>query len=171
MLIQQNVYIILYTDDAFGNLIDGGSQGGHLIFLVDTHGNCNLLSWQSKRIKRIVRCTLAAEAIAMVEGVEPALYISTLMRELCPEIYKEIPIKIYTDNKSLHNALKSHKFVSDKRLRIDIGSLKEMLLKKEISQIHWVNKQNQLADCLTKIGGNILPLIEALQKQKITDPE
>ena len=46
-----------------------------------------------------------------------------------------------------------------------------MLLKKEISQIHWVNKQNQLADCLTKIGGNILPLIEALQKQKITDPE
>ena len=34
-----------------------------------------------------------------------------------------------------------------------------MLKKQEIGQICWVRKQQQLADSLTKIGGNILPLI------------
>ena len=29
--------IVSFTDAAFGNLIDGGSQGAHVIFLIDKH--------------------------------------------------------------------------------------------------------------------------------------
>ena len=50
------------------------------------------------------------------------------------------------NNKSLHDALRSQIYVSDKRLRIDIGALKEMLHKKEIDNIHWVERECQLAD-------------------------
>ena len=64
---------MLYVDAAFGNLADGGSQGGYLVFLADQHNNCNLISWQSKRLKRIVRSTLAAETLAMCEGVDASL--------------------------------------------------------------------------------------------------
>ena len=44
--------IVLFTDAAFGNLSDGGSEGRDVIFLVEKHNKSNLLSWQSKLIKR-----------------------------------------------------------------------------------------------------------------------
>ena len=37
--------IALFIDAAFGNLRDGGSQGGHVVFLVDKHNKCNLIRW------------------------------------------------------------------------------------------------------------------------------
>ena len=43
--------IVLLTDAAFGNLGDGGSQGRHVIFLVDKHNKCSLISWQSSRME------------------------------------------------------------------------------------------------------------------------
>ena len=46
--------IALFTVVAFGNLSDGGSQGGLVLFLVDKHSKCNLIIWQSKHIKCIV---------------------------------------------------------------------------------------------------------------------
>ena len=61
-------------------------------------------SWQSKLIKRIVRCTLAAETIVMMDGVESAIYISVLLKKPHPQL-NNIPVEIYTDNKSLHDAL------------------------------------------------------------------
>ena len=71
----------------------------------------------------------------MMDGAESA--ITVLLKELHPHL-NNIPIEIYTDNKSLHDALRSQKYVSDKCLRIDIGALKEMLHKKEIDSIHWL---------------------------------
>ena len=67
--------------------------------------------------------------------------------------------------------MRSQKYVSDKWLRIDIGTLKEMLHKKEIDNIHWLKKECQLADSLTKIGGDISPLINTLIYGKLYDPE
>ena len=46
---------VTFSDAANANLIDGGSQGAYFIFLVGENGACNLISWQSWRIKRIVR--------------------------------------------------------------------------------------------------------------------
>ena len=42
----------------------------------------NLISWQSKRIKRMVRSYLAAEALAMLDGIDSVLYIAALLNEL-----------------------------------------------------------------------------------------
>ena len=67
------IKIVLLTDAAFGNLSNGSSQGEQVLFLIDGYGKWNLVSWLLKRIKRISRSTLAAEIIAMVEGVESAI--------------------------------------------------------------------------------------------------
>ena len=56
-------------------------------------------------------------------------------------------------------------------LRIDIGVLKEILHKKEIDKIHWIKKEYQLADSLTKIGGDVSPLINTLINGKLYDSE
>ena len=68
-----------------------------IFFLTDSHGQCHF--------KRIVYCVqLFAERIAMVKGLESAVHILELLKELCSEI-KHIPMGIYTDNKSLHDVL------------------------------------------------------------------
>ena len=61
------------------------------------------------------------------------------------------------------------KNVFDKRLRIDIGALKEMLHKKEIDKIHWIKTEHQLEDSLTKIGRDVSPLIITLIYGKLYD--
>ena len=45
------IKLIVYQDASFGNLSDGGSQGGFIIFLCDKNGTCCPTSWSSKRIK------------------------------------------------------------------------------------------------------------------------
>ena len=72
----------------------------------------------------------------MLDGVDATLYVL----ELIKEIYKDysLPIQVYTDNKSLQDALKSNKYVNDKRLRIDIGALKEVTTSKYIENIIWI---------------------------------
>ena len=123
--IAEPVSITVYTDAAFGNLPDGGSQGAYLIFLTGKDSRCNPINWQSKRIRRVVRSSLAAETLAMGEGIDAALYISVLYNEIMHGQSKRTPLSIkgYTDNKSLCDALKSSKYVTDRRLRIDIGAL------------------------------------------------
>ena len=157
-----DVHIVIYVDAAFGNLADGGSQGGYLVFLADKHGNCNLISWQSKRLKRIVRSTLAAETLAMCEGIDAAHYVRAVYSDmLYGDCGRKIPTCILTDNKSLQDALKSSKYVSDRRLRIDIGSLKELISSENVN-IQWVPTDEQLADVLTKSGVNSDKLIKTL---------
>lgn len=57
--------MILYSDASFGNLSDGGTQGGYLIVLMGKHGNFSPLYWQSKIVKRIVWSTLGGETLAV----------------------------------------------------------------------------------------------------------
>lgn len=53
-----------FIDASYGNLDDGGSQEGNLIFLCDGTGKRALTSWQSERNRRVTKSTLAAESLA-----------------------------------------------------------------------------------------------------------
>ena len=48
---------------------------------------------------------------------------------------RSLPIEFTTDNQSSADALKPSKYVFDKRLRIEIGIVKEMIENKQISKI------------------------------------
>ena len=146
--------IVLYSDASFANLMDGGSQGGYVIFLQGESGKYMPISWQSKRIKRVVKSTLAAETLAMVDAAEAAIYYRKFMLDILglTDSVKMFPIVCYTDNSSLYDAVHSSTQVQDKRLRIEIAILREMLNKGEITRVAWVESQNQIADSLTKKG-------------------
>ena len=77
-----NLKLFVYTDASFGNLKDGGSEGGYLVFLLDESNNCNFITWQSKRLKRIPRSSLAAETIALLDGIDAVVYIAQLFFEI-----------------------------------------------------------------------------------------
>ena len=64
-------------------------------------------------------------------------------------------LSLLQDNQSSVDALKSSKYVSDKRLRIEIGIVKEMVENKQIGKIRWIKSKKQIADILTKKGVSV----------------
>ena len=159
-----SIHFRLYCDASFNNLSDGGSQGGHIIFLCDVNENCTPISWTSARIKRVVRSTLAAETLAMSEGCNSALYCSNLLGNLANKSSKLI--NVLTDNKSLYDSIYSRRPTTDKRLCIEISALREMVDTMQID-VKVVPSKEQLSDVLTKKGASPTPLISVLQSGKL----
>lgn len=157
--------MIVFSDASFGNLSDGGTQGGHLITLMGENGKFSPLSWQSKKVKRIVRSTLAGETLAMSDGIDNSIFLSTLFSELTTgDAEHALPIICVTDNHSLVDAIKSTKPVSEKRLRLEISGIKELIQTQRVERIQWCNTKEQLADCLTKKGASTCQLLKALSE-------
>ena len=137
-----------FADASFGNLRNGGSQGGHYIELVSGNRTCPI-EWQSVRIKRTPKSTLAAETLAMVEAIESAYLVSKLLSEILFNDMKTVPIEAITDNLSLFESAHGTTNGKDRRLRIEMSILREGLKRQEYS-LKWTQSGNQLADCLTK---------------------
>ena len=53
--------IVSFQDASFANLPDKGSQGGYIIFLQGENKKIIPITWQSRKVRRIVRSTIAAE--------------------------------------------------------------------------------------------------------------
>ncbi|KAK6178359.1 hypothetical protein SNE40_013155 [Patella caerulea] len=91
--------LIIYSDASFGNLSDGNSQGGHIILLCGSNGQFHPISWQSQKIRRIVRSTLAAETLSLADALDNSIFLSTLFGELLyNQSSKCIPIKCIIDS-------------------------------------------------------------------------
>ena len=67
------------------------------------------------------------------------------------------------DNKSLVDAIYSSKNVEDRRLRVDIAVIKDMVERDELQKVVWVSTKLQLADPLTKRGACSKQLCAALR--------
>ena len=149
----RDIYLQVYTDASYGNLKDSGSQGGHIIFLTDGKRSCPI-SWSSRKVRRLVKSTLAAETLALVDGCESAYMIGKLIAET---IYGNqdlnLPIVCVTDNHSLYEAAHSTHVLEDKRLTIEMGIVRQMVSRGEI-QLKWCNSNEQVSDVLTKKGAS-----------------
>ena len=161
----QKCSLVGFCDASFANLPDNGSQGAYLIFLIDDTGSYSLISWQSRRIRRVVHSTIAAECLAAVETAESCAYLKETLKEMLGKKCRDIPITILCDNKSLVDHLHSSTSIENKRLRIDISVLRDMLQRDEISQFKWIPTDIQVANGLTKKGCSTLYLYEILQNR------
>ena len=74
--------IVIYSDASLGNLRDGGSQGEFLVFLEGENKKFSLVYWQSSKLKRVVKSTLAAECLAEVGGAEMAFLIRSVLCDI-----------------------------------------------------------------------------------------
>lgn len=162
---ENDLKLVVYSDASLGNLSDGSSQCGNLIFLKG-RDRCNLIAWQSKKIRRIARSSLTAETLALSEALDYSVYINNMYSEILFNNKKRFKIEVKTDNKSLVDSLKSNKTVHEKRLRIEISMIKEMINKKQIHAVNWIKADCQLADSLTKIGASTSKLISTISQGK-----
>jgi transposase InsO family protein len=154
--------LILFSDASHANLDDGvSSMRAYVIFLVGIDKLCCPISWSGNKIKRVVRSTIAAEALSLLEGLEDAIYLRDMIKELVS--VPDLPISAFVDNKSVVESVHSTKMVEDKRLRIDISAIKQLLDNGDVKTIRWCPGASQLADCMTKKGSSGFQLLQIFQ--------
>ena len=168
-----NLKLMLFNDASFANLPDGtSSTGGRVVFLSGEGDKCCPISWSSTKIKRVVRSTLAAETLSLADGSEGVFVIGCLLTELIygkSDQQNRIPIKSFVDNKSLVQNVHSTTMVSEKRLRIEMGVIYEMIHDNKMS-IKWIEASKQLADSLTKRGASSSKLNQVLVSGRLRPP-
>ena len=98
----------------------------------------------------------------MNEAADTGYLIASMMAEIM-NLPKLPIIQCITDSKSLVENLKSTKAVSDKRLRVDVARLRQMIDRNEVC-LHWVEGCNQIADSLKKHGAPFSKLFEVLNR-------
>ena len=155
--------IVVFTDASLCNINSGtGSTAAYVVWLADNQGKCCPLAWHTNKIKRVVRSTIAAEALSLQEGLECGYYYRQMLDDIMKLEENTIPIIAYVDNKSVIEAVHSTKLVDDKRLRVDIAAISESLSRNEVKEIRWCSGKYHLADCMTKRGASGYNLLEVL---------
>lgn len=156
-----NLEIVAYNDASFGKLDDGGSQGATIVFLKDKEGNLSPISWESKKLRRVVKNAMAAETLEQVEAFETCYWIGNITKEILG-LKESPPISCYTDSHQLYDSVYTIRPIKDKRLRIDRAILQEMLERGDIKKLQWIPKEKQIADPMTKHGATTKLLIKII---------
>ena len=155
----------VFTDASWNNLPNGGSQGGQIVLLCDQMNLSSPICWNSSKLKRVARSTLAAESLSLPEGCDSAFFVAKLISFINNS--SNIPISAYTDSDSLYKTAMTTNLTIDRRLRVEISAIREMCERKEIELI-WIAKQRQLSDVLTKKGASPHLLMEVLQTGNVS---
>ncbi|EDU51549.1 conserved hypothetical protein [Pyrenophora tritici-repentis Pt-1C-BFP] len=131
--------LVVFTDGSFANNQDLSSQLGYLLILAnessrqdstfDIRGN--VIHWSSTKCKRVTRSVLASETTLVYT-----------IHYVC------------TDSYSLYECLVKLGTTAEKRLMIDIMALRQSYERREITEIRWINGEDNPADAFTKATPN-----------------
>ena len=159
----ENSRLVVLCDASFANLVDGGSQGGLIVFWLGDKSHSPIY-WQSRRVRRLVKSTQAAETLAMVDATEAAIFYRKFLVDMLDmkDDTTHLGITCKTDNKGSYNAVHTTTQILDKRLRIENKILRELLERQEVASIQWVPTEFQTADSLTKSGVPSVKILEHL---------
>ena len=163
--------MVCWSDASWANRPDGTSAGGYLIGLCDrkildgakTH--VTMVSWNSNKLRRVARSSLAAEVQAMsnaedelhlVRGAWAEFNGSDFQLEDPDETIKQVPGTIIIDAKSIYDTLVSQNQplqLQEKRTALELlAYLKNTELNN--TSTRWVHGEANLADALTKINAS-----------------
>lgn len=122
----------VYTDGSFANNSDLSSQLGCLILLAAETGRCVILSFRSYKCTRVTRSVLAAEVVTFANGFDHGM----LSQEQLSALYGfHMPLRILNDSKSLFDVVVKGTMTTERRLQIDLTSIKHAYRWQEIADI------------------------------------
>ena len=166
----QEQMVVTFTDASHANRADGSSQGGSLTILTDKRildGEqvpFSILSWHSRKLKRISRSSTCAEVQACANAHDDAEFARQLLYEFenpqginhhnSDECVSKIPAAVICDAKNMYDAvtriISSGLQLEEKRLSLEVLSIKERCANTN-SVLRWVDSDQQMADDLTKM--------------------
>ena len=181
----------MYCDATWATRPDGSSQGGWLIFVANTDEINNgkpfpltVIDWASKRLTRVCRSSLAAEAQTLAMAVDSlewlkclfALMIWPNQRPDNEDIMKwlgESPC--ITDARALYDASVSKApgmKLAEKRAAIEIKMSCERMAALA-GMLRWCNSHQQLADGMTKTSARLKLAVELKRRMHslLYDPQ
>ena len=183
----EKLTFVAFGDASFAPSKNLNSHQGILICATDDRLNQNLeapvspLSWSSKRIPRVVRSTLSAEAYAMSKAVDLLGWVRMLWGVIhIPDFkwrqpeqgFKQLRTAvIVTDCKSLYDLVTrlAMPACEEYRTTLEVLLIKQRCL--ENACFRWVPTTLQAADCLTKaMDSNLLRAVLARGQFKLYDP-
>ncbi len=159
----------VFTDAAYRNLNNNtDSCGGYFLLIVNKiSGRCAPIEWRSGKIKRKVHSTLGAETLSLYKGIDAALAVKQMLKEMTGgEV--DLEVKAITDNRSARDAVYSESVVDERMLRADIAMIKDMVKDGRITEVKWVAGKSMLADILTKKNVNKVPILDVLENGRIS---
>ena len=175
-----------FSDASFETKKGVSSRQGTIVFTTDGNMAYNQLAvicpiaWSSRKIPRVVRSTLSAEASALSSTLDRVSWLRIMWAWLCDpsidwtnpsEILQGAPLAtIATDCKSVYDiATKTSPPVCEEfRTTLECLLVRERLA--EHCRLRWVSSQAMLADCLTKaMDGGMLRKAIALGKYALFD--
>ena len=110
-----------------------------------------VVSWRSRRIRRVTTSTFAAETVQALAGFDVAASVRDMVLEVFGVSQDRILLKSNTDCLSLVEHIKSLRVsVSEWRLKGDISALKEAVLTGEMEMMSHISEADNVADGLTK---------------------
>ena len=163
--------LLAVTDAGWGVRANGESQGGLVLCLCDKEvlerkpGPTWVIEWSSKKLRRVVRSSTAAETLAAQNGLDAIEFAQAFLQEvlhgMTPKVFQQwTPLEksgLVIDSKSLYDALTrsacSSALAMEKRLAIDYAIARACLSERCV-QPYWTNNLQMIADCLTKLKGN-----------------
>ena len=147
-------------ESAFGWIIFLGGQ-----YKAGEHGICMPIEWSSGKLNRIVTSTYEAEAIALTVASEEAIQLKKELINLIGCVPEVIDIQVFCDCDDVVASVFSTKDVCKSvRVRSDIGRMKQIISRKEITSLAWVPSEQQLANAMTKSSASKVALVSTLMK-------
>jgi hypothetical protein len=145
---QDSLYIRGYADASFGMNVDGSSQIGYCILLMDKLERFAIIKFRSGKCHRVTHSAMAAETCAFAEAFDAAFVLKHSLEKL---LKRPIRLQMLTDSKQLFDAISHSTQTKEKRILIDIAASKQSFERHEISDLGIVAGRDMLADCFTKV--------------------
>ena len=170
---EQQVTFCAFSDASFETGRGQSTRQGTIIFSTDGRLENNVktvvcpVAWSSKKIPRVVRSTLSAEAVALGSTLDRLSWIRVFWQWLKDpsidwsdpnQVLQEAPRAVVaTDCKSVFDlsTKTSTPACTESRTTLECLLIRERL--QENCRLRWVNSKAMLADCLTKsMDGQVL---------------
>src|SRR5215469_4638518 len=132
----KRVTVEVYEDASFDNEEEEKTQIGYYIQLKGENGGVCPVLWKSKVAKRVVGFVLAAETFSAAEAMDWAEYVKHIWEEMNGK--NTTSITLFTDSRSLEQALISVNGVKNRIFRIEMGDLKNRIDEGVLNTVRWL---------------------------------
>ena len=143
---KSTMHLRVYADGSFADNIDMRTQLGLFVLMVDGNDRCNILNYRSYKSKSVAQSVLGGELYAIAD----VFYALAIREDLSSILMMELPVKVFTDSKSLFDAISKNAIMTEKSLIVDVPGRRESYIVHKISDIGWIRSKHNPVDALTK---------------------
>lgn len=141
------IRVVLLPNKSIANDLGLKSQLDCVILMTDKEPKANIAHYGSNRAHRTTRPVIAAEVHALIHAVDVRMNLQDALNEMSN---RSIGTEAFVDSQSLLNVVTRHNKTAEKRLKIEIFTLKGSYKIKELKRIGWNEGKENPEDVLTE---------------------